>query len=97
MLTVRAFLTAAGFGFLIEFAKPINIIHRSHEENSLDARANSCRLASGGIITDSPILSTEWTTLSGRETSESCAIELPAILFSLGRREPSFRERKDYV
>src|SRR4030095_14710667 len=59
VLAARAFRTAAGFRFLVQFAKLLDVIRGSHEEKkSLDEKSKSLR-ASAGIITKAPGLSTK--------------------------------------
>jgi len=81
VLAASAFGTAAGFGFLIEFAKPVSIIRYGHEGKVLGRERKVIQLASGGIITKAAALSTELAAMSRQETGKSCAPRRLALLF----------------
>jgi hypothetical protein len=84
VLAAGAFRTTAGFGFLIELAKPIDIIYYGHEEKVLGRERKVIQLASGGIITKAPALSTELAAMSRQKTRKSCAPRRLALIFSQG-------------
>ena len=63
MLPTRALLTAARFGLLIEVAKLVEIIGCDHEANFLGGEIKILPLASRGIITNAPSVSTKFALL----------------------------------
>jgi hypothetical protein len=88
VLAAGAFRTTAGFGFLIELAKPVDIIHYGHEEKVLGRKRKVIQLASGGIITKAPALSTELAAMSRQKNGQKLRSATARVTI-LTRNQPS--------